>query len=293
MPVNDSDPARILRNRLSSFMAKPARPAVPVDQPGRRALPVLVVTGPTGVTGPLVRGRQVQRALQRLVRPALQVSRVRLGRLGVTGVTGATGPAGTGPTGPTGVTGAAGAGIGYWRHWSDRACRPNRSFRYAGSCAQHRCNRSDRRLPGRLDYRDRSGLSVPAGPTGYGGTGPPGTSFTGAGTARVDRSDWSGGWRRQRHGNAYTASSTPPGSANPGDLWYDLSTGVLSIYINDGTCSQWVQIAAPAVAGLKGSGVRWRRWRHVHGALTGGVCLMAIDFPSSVRRPARSTPTTV
>jgi len=43
----------------------------------------------------------------------------------------------------------------------------------------------------------------------------------------------------------YTASSTAPVSPAAGDLWYDLSTGVLSIYVNDGSSSQWVMVAPP------------------------------------------------
>lgn len=44
-------------------------------------------------------------------------------------------------------------------------------------------------------------------------------------------------------GGGFTASSTPPGSPVVGNHWYDLSTGVLSIWINDGTSSQWIQIS--------------------------------------------------
>jgi hypothetical protein len=44
-------------------------------------------------------------------------------------------------------------------------------------------------------------------------------------------------------GNAYVGSGTAPSSPNVGDLWYDLSTGVLSIYVSDGNSSQWVQVA--------------------------------------------------
>ena len=43
----------------------------------------------------------------------------------------------------------------------------------------------------------------------------------------------------------YTASSTAPVSPAAGDLWYDLSTGVLAIYVNDGSSSQWVMVAPP------------------------------------------------
>jgi hypothetical protein len=42
----------------------------------------------------------------------------------------------------------------------------------------------------------------------------------------------------------FTSSSTAPSSPNPGDMWYDLETGALSVYVYDGTSSQWVQISA-------------------------------------------------
>ena len=44
-------------------------------------------------------------------------------------------------------------------------------------------------------------------------------------------------------GGGFTASSTAPVAPNAGDHWYDLSTGVLSIYINDGNSSQWVKVS--------------------------------------------------
>jgi hypothetical protein len=43
--------------------------------------------------------------------------------------------------------------------------------------------------------------------------------------------------------NNYRASPSPPPNPNVGDLWYDLSTGILAIYLNDGTTSAWMQIA--------------------------------------------------
>ena len=51
----------------------------------------------------------------------------------------------------------------------------------------------------------------------------------------------------------YTASTTPPVSPIAGDLWYDLSTGVLSIFIDDGNSTQWVQIAPPLGGGSGGA----------------------------------------
>jgi hypothetical protein len=48
----------------------------------------------------------------------------------------------------------------------------------------------------------------------------------------------------------FTASSTVPVAPVVGDLWYDLSTGNLAIYLYDGTTYQWVLISpVPAVLG--------------------------------------------
>jgi hypothetical protein len=44
-------------------------------------------------------------------------------------------------------------------------------------------------------------------------------------------------------GIAYTFSSTAPATPNAGDLWYDSTTGGLAIRVNDGTSSQWIQVA--------------------------------------------------
>jgi hypothetical protein len=77
----------------------------------------------------------------------------------------------------------------------------------------------------------------PTGPAG-GGTGGGGSGADGA-----------TGPTGPIGGVDYTASSTPPSSPTPGDFWYDLSTGILSVYIDDGTSSQWVQVASPAVGG--------------------------------------------
>lgn len=52
---------------------------------------------------------------------------------------------------------------------------------------------------------------------------------------------------------AFTGSLTAPATPNAGDFWYDLSTGVLSIYINDGNSSQWVMVS-PGGGGQGGGG---------------------------------------
>jgi hypothetical protein len=81
----------------------------------------------------------------------------------------------------------------------------------------------------------------PAGPGGSaantGATGPTGAAGSGGGSG----------------GGGYTGSSTPPASPTPGYLWYDLTTGILSIWIDDGNSTQWVQVAPP-LAGPTGPG---------------------------------------
>lgn len=58
----------------------------------------------------------------------------------------------------------------------------------------------------------------------------------------------------------YAAATTAPATPNVSDLWYDLNTGNLSIYVNDGNTSQWVQVgpsvAPPAAQGFAGVNVQ-------------------------------------
>jgi hypothetical protein len=44
-------------------------------------------------------------------------------------------------------------------------------------------------------------------------------------------------------GGRYTFAATAPASPTAGDLWYDSTTGSLSIYVDDGNSAQWVQIS--------------------------------------------------
>jgi len=45
----------------------------------------------------------------------------------------------------------------------------------------------------------------------------------------------------------YTYSSSAPGSSQPGDLWWDSTTGGLMIYVSDGSDAAWVEPNAGAV----------------------------------------------
>lgn len=41
---------------------------------------------------------------------------------------------------------------------------------------------------------------------------------------------------------SFTPTPTPPPTPISGQFWYDLSTGILAIYVDDGTSSQWIGI---------------------------------------------------
>ena len=47
-------------------------------------------------------------------------------------------------------------------------------------------------------------------------------------------------------GNSYTQSATAPGGASTGDLWLDVTTGVLYIYTGDDDGAQWVEFGGNA-----------------------------------------------
>jgi hypothetical protein len=79
--------------------------------------------------------------------------------------------------------------------------------------------------------------SLAGNPTGI--TAAPGDSDTSLATTAFVANALSG----FTSGNAFTASSTAPSSPHVGDLWFDLSVGMLSIYVNDGTSSQWIQVS--------------------------------------------------
>jgi plasmid maintenance system antidote protein VapI len=46
----------------------------------------------------------------------------------------------------------------------------------------------------------------------------------------------------------YTASTTPPGTANVADQWFNTSSNTLYEYLNDGSANYWVDIQSPTVA---------------------------------------------
>ena len=58
----------------------------------------------------------------------------------------------------------------------------------------------------------------------------------------------------------FYSQNTTPAVGNAGDLWYNIDTGVLSIWVNDGNTTQWVavgpSVAPPAAAGFAGIAVQ-------------------------------------
>ena len=48
--------------------------------------------------------------------------------------------------------------------------------------------------------------------------------------------------RARLHPSKFTNNSSAPGSPSDGDRWFDPDTGILYVYINDGTSSQWVEL---------------------------------------------------
>ena len=44
--------------------------------------------------------------------------------------------------------------------------------------------------------------------------------------------------------NPITSSDTPPSPASQNDLWYNISSGKLFIYYNDGNSLQWVEVSS-------------------------------------------------
>jgi hypothetical protein len=57
-------------------------------------------------------------------------------------------------------------------------------------------------------------------------------------------------------GVKFTAASTAPGSPTAGDFWFDLSVGVLSIYVDDSTSSQWIQVSGSSLVTLEANAGR-------------------------------------
>jgi len=53
---------------------------------------------------------------------------------------------------------------------------------------------------------------------------------------------WSQIGSGQGGGANVSSGDNPPGDANPGDLWFDTSNGIMYVYYFDGTSAQWVDV---------------------------------------------------
>jgi hypothetical protein len=136
-----------------------------------------------------------------------------------------------GPTGPTGAQGVAGVGVTIYGSYAD----------YAALIAAHPTGE-----PGEgyfvdngdlyvwssesSDWENVGNLEGPTGPTGVAGL----TGATGA-TGATGPTGATGSEGRF----AISFPSTPEN----GQVWYDIETGKMYVYIPDGTSSQWVQVA--------------------------------------------------
>ena len=66
-------------------------------------------------------------------------------------------------------------------------------------------------------------------------------------------------WGKTTSGR-YTASTSAPGTANPGDQWYSTNDDVLYDYISDGTTSYWVDLQSPAFSTSGAANVQAQSW---------------------------------
>lgn len=222
-------------------------PAAPVT-----AYPVVVLGGPTGPAGGPT------------------------GATGSTGSTGVTGPTGrTGPTGPSGPTGLAGSAVNTGATGNTGPT----GFTGAGGGAANTGATGFTGSVGPTGPTGATGVTGNTGPTGFtGNTGPIGTGPTGAtgvtgptgpsgptgspGTATntgatgptgvtgfngtLGGTGATGPTGATGSGFKFTESATAPVAPNPGDWWYDLTTGLLQIWTDDGSSTQWV-VMGPAV----------------------------------------------
>jgi hypothetical protein len=89
-------------------------------------------------------------------------------------------------------------------------------------------------------------------------------------------------------GASVTVSTTPPSSPNDGDLWWDSTNGVLKVFYNDGTSTQWVDANTGAIGpqGVPGAGV-------ISGGTTGQVLakVSGTDYDTQWANPSQPFPT--
>ena len=135
---------------------------------------------------------------------------------GGTGETGATGP--SGPTGATGATGATGN---------------------TGPTGPSGPTGADSTVAGPIGSTGATGATGNTGPTGP--SGPTGADSTVAGPVGSTGATGASGPTGASVVELFY-SDTPPGSPEEGNLWFNSTSGLFFVYINDGDSSQWVQI---------------------------------------------------
>jgi hypothetical protein len=104
-----------------------------------------------------------------------------------------------------------------------------------------------------------SGNTGPQGTTGNtGNTGPQGTAGQGSTVAGPQGNTGNTG----NTGGAVDLSFTggAPAGASAGDLWFDSTAGVFSVYIDDGDSNQWVELAGKQGNNEEMLVSRWTYW---------------------------------
>ena len=179
------------------------------------------------------------------------------GSTGPVGPTGPTGPSG-GPVGPTGSTGPAGS-IG-----------PTGSQGVAGNTGPAGATGptgANSTVPGpagvtgatgNVGATGNTGPAGATGPTGANSTVPGPVGATGAtgsvgatgatGSVGATGATGSSGYRTY-----YVQSTVPTGTLNNGDGWYDLSTGIEYVWVNDGDSTQWISPSSIGPQGPQGA----------------------------------------
>lgn len=66
-------------------------------------------------------------------------------------------------------------------------------------------------------------------------------------------------WGRLTSGK-YTASTSAPGTASPGDHWYNTNDDTLYEYVSDGTNNYWVDIITPTFTANAASSIQAQSW---------------------------------
>jgi hypothetical protein len=155
-----------------------------------------------------------------------------------------------GATGNTGAAGSDGTSVGYTAGNTAPSGSATGDFWYENDTALYYANVWDGSTLGWLQISGIDGTdgatgadSTVAGPTGAtGNTGAAGPQGSTGNTGAVDLS-FTGG---------------APAGASAGDLWFDSTAGVFSVYIDDGDSNQWVELAGKqgetGPAGAAGSG---------------------------------------